>query len=112
MQIENLYKVLDGFKFNHAIIEKDNMPETFIIQINNFIKLMSQLNNDTIEKTNLLLNCYDNMPNTKGGKSGKSGKIDSELYEILKCNNFLDDKNIETILVPRYNEWIKKYNFE
>ena len=36
----------------------------------------------------------------------------NKLYELLKCNNFLDDNNIETILVPRYNEWIKKYNFE
>jgi hypothetical protein len=117
-QIENLYKVLDGFKLNHAIIEKEKMPETFIIQINNFIKNMSELNNNAIEKTNLLLTCYDNMPNTKGGKGAKSGKGgkngrgDSEVYELLKCNNFLDDKNIETILIPRYNEWIKKYEFE
>ena len=106
-QIENLYKVLDGFKLNHAIIEKEMIPETFIIQINNFIKNMSQLNNNSIEKTNLLLTCYDNMPNKKSISKTK----DSNLYELLKCNNFLDDKNIETILVPRYNEWIKKYNF-
>jgi hypothetical protein len=117
-QIENLYKVLDGFKLNHTIIEKEKMPETFIIQINNFIKNMSELNNNAIEKTNLLLTCYDNMPNTKGGKGaksdkgGKNGRGDSEVYELLKCNNFLDDKNIETILIPRYNEWIKKYEFE
>jgi len=117
-QIENLYKVLDGFKLNHAIIDKDQMPETFIIQINNFIKNMSQLNNNSIEKTNLLLTCYDNMPsmpnmrNMTNKKSKKSSKTkDSNLYELLKCNNFLDNKNIETILVPRYNEWIKKYNF-
>ena len=115
-QIENLYKVLDGFKLNHAIIDKDQMPETFIIQINNFIKNMSQLNNNAIEKTNLLLTCYDNMPsmpNMTNKKSKKHRKTKYfELYELLKCNNFLDDKNIETILVPRYNEWIKKYNFE
>ena len=83
------------------------MSETFIIQINNFIKNMSELNNNAIEKTNLLLTCYDNMPNKKSSKTK-----DSNLYELMKCNNFLDDKNIETILVPRYNEWIKKYNFE
>jgi len=112
-QIENLYKVLDGFKLNHAIIEKDQMPETFIIQINNFIKNMSQLNNNAIEKTNLLLTCYDNMPNMPNKKSKKSTSKtkDSNLYELLKCNKFLDEKNIETILVPRYNEWIKRYNF-
>lgn len=115
MEIEKLYKILDGFKYNHAIIEKDKMPETFITQINNFIKLMSQLNNDTIEKTNLLLTCYDNMPRGKAGKDGKEGKggkSDSKLYELLQCNKFLDNNNIETILVPRYNEWIKKYNFD
>ena len=128
-QIENLYKVLDDFKLNHAIIEREKIPETFIIQINNFIKLMSQLNNNAIEKSNLLLTCYNNMPNIKAkGIYGKDGKAEkdrwqtpnnkksesekTDLYEMLKCNNFLDEKNIETILVPRYNEWIKKYNFE
>jgi hypothetical protein len=105
-QIENLYKVLDGFKLNHAIIEKKMMPDTFIIQINNFIKNMSELNNNAINKTNLLLTCYNTMPNAKGKTK------DGDLYELLKCNNFLDEKNIETILVPRYNEWVKKYNFE
>ena len=116
-QIENLYKILDGFKLNHAIIEKDNIPETFITQINNFIKLMSQLNNDSIEKINLLLTCYDNMPNATGAKvakvaKGAKGTKDEKIFKLLKCNKFLDENNIETILVPRYNEWIKKYNFE
>ena len=112
LQIENLYKVLDGFKLNHAIIEKEMIPDTFIIQINNFIKNMSELNTNAINKTNLLLTCYDNMPMSMPNKKKNSKTKNSDLYELLKCNNFLDDKNIETILVPRYNEWIKKYNFE
>jgi hypothetical protein len=33
---------------------------------------------------------------------------------ILQCNKFLDENNIETILVPnpRYNQWIKITDFE
>jgi hypothetical protein len=37
----------------------------------------------------------------------KSEKIN----KLLHCNEFLDEDNIETILVPRYNQWIKIYEF-
>ena len=57
------------------------------------------------------------MPNAKGVKVAKGEKVakgakDEKIFKLLKCNKFLDENNIETILVPRYNEWIKKYNFE
>jgi len=35
-----------------------------------------------------------------------------KMEKILKCNDFLQEDKIEEILVPRYNKWIKLYEFE
>ena len=96
--LERLYKILDKFKLNDALIPLDSIPETFISQINRFLEKMSNLNTMSIEKQNLLLTCYKDSKNEK-------------LKKYLKCDNFLDKDNLQTILVPRYNAWIKKYQF-
>ena len=69
---------------------------------------MADYNIQGMEKTNLLLTCYANTANTKHGKNDMSEKTN----KLLHCDNFLDEDNIETILVPRYNQWIKIYQFE
>ena len=48
------------------------------------------------EKQNYLLNCYKEA-NTK---------------ENYMCKTFMNEKNIENILIPRYNQWIKMNEFE
>jgi hypothetical protein len=94
------------------------IPETFILQINGFISMMADYNIQGIEKTNLLLTCYKNAnAKTTDAKHAKHDKheknnISVKTNKILHCNNFLDEDNIETILVPRYNQWIKIYQFE
>lgn len=107
--LERLYKILDKFKLNDALIPKESLPETFIAQINRFLEKMSNLNTMSIEKQNLLLTCYKDSKN-KDGKDSKDSKND-KLNKYLKCDNFLDKDNLQTILVPRYNAWIKKYQF-
>jgi len=114
--LERLYKILDKFKLNDALIPLDSIPETFISQINRFLEKMSNLNTMSIEKQNLLLTCYKDGKDGKDGKNGKDGKDgkdskDSKVKKYLKCDNFLDKDNLQTILVPRYNAWIKKYQF-
>ena len=96
-QLENLYTILDNFNLNNAIINKEHIPETFIIQINNFLEKMSNLNSINIEKQILLLTCYKQKFRVKNG---------------LHCNNFLNKNKLKDILIPRYKEWIKIYNFE
>jgi uncharacterized FlaG/YvyC family protein len=96
--IERLYKMLDKFALNDALIQLDLIPETFILQINAFLEKMSNLNTISIEKQNMLLTCYKDSKNEL-------------LQKYLKCDNFLDADNLQTILVPRYNAWIKKYQF-
>jgi hypothetical protein len=97
-QLERLYKILDKFKLNDGLISKDMIPDTFIAQVNVFLEKMSNLNTMAIEKQNLLLTCYKDSKNPKVNK-------------FLKCDRFLDEDNLQTILVPRYNAWIKKYQF-
>ena len=62
------------------------------------LKKMSNLNTMAIEKQNLLLTCYKDSQN-------------KQIKKYLKCDRFLNEDNLQTILVPRYNAWIKKYQF-
>ena len=99
-QLENLYVILDNFKLNDAIINKEHIPETFLIQINNFLEKMSNLNSISIEKQNLLLTCYKQKFNLKSKNN------------VLQCDNFLNKNKSDTISIPKYREWIKIFNFE
>ena len=85
--IEKLYNILDKFKPNQAIFPKTSIPETFILQINSFIENMTNLNIMGIEKTNLLLTC-------------KKHSSDIHIQKTLKCDKFINIKNMENILIP------------
>ena len=104
--LKNLFKILDNFTLNSNIIEKSKIPETFIMQINNFLESMSSINTLAIEKQNLLLTCYKNL-----GEDDKEGKY-SETNKILKCENFLDEKKLDNMIIPKYKEWVKIFEFE
>ena len=104
-QLKNLMSILSQFTLNSCIIEKEHIPETFISQINNFLESMSNINILAIEKQNLLLTCYKNL-----GEDELENKYE-ETNKILKCNNFLDEKKIDNMIIPKYKEWIKTFNF-
>ena len=106
IQLTNLFKILENFTLNSNIIEKNKIPETFIMQINNFLESMSSINTLAIEKQNLLLTCYKNL-----GEDDKEGKY-SETNKILKCENFLDEKKLDNMIIPKYKEWVKIFEFE
>ena len=104
-QLKNLMSILSQFTLNSCIIEKEHIPETFISQINNFLESMSNINILAIEKQNLLLTCYKNL-----GEDELENKYE-ETNKILKCNNFLDEKKIDNMIIPKYKEWIKTFDF-
>ena len=104
-QLKNLMTILSTFTLNSCIIEKEHIPETFISQINNFLESMSNINILAIEKQNLLLTCYKNL-----GEDDLENKY-AETNKILKCNNFLDEKKIDNMIIPKYKEWVKTFNF-
>ena len=103
--LKNLMSILSQFTLNSCIIEKEHIPETFIKQINNFLESMSNINILAIEKQNLLLTCYKNL-----GEDELENKYE-ETNKILKCNNFLDEKKIDNMIIPKYKEWIKTFDF-
>ena len=104
-ELKNLMTILSTFTLNSCIIEKEHIPETFIRQINNFLESMSNINILAIEKQNLLLTCYKNL-----GEDDLENKYE-ETNKILKCNNFLDEKKIDNMIIPKYKEWVKIFNF-
>jgi hypothetical protein len=120
-QLENLYSILDNFTFNSAIIKQEDIPETFIIQVNTFLQKISNLNSMSIEKQNLLLTCYKEKEKVKiksklKSKSSQKSKAQLEkeytkVDKLLHCEKFLNENNLKDILIPRYKEWIKIYKF-
>ena len=105
-QLESLYNFLDTFELNSSIIEKSKIPSTFLNQINNFLESMSNTNILSIEKQNLLLTCFKSL-----GEKDEYDKY-KNINKILNCNNFLNEKSIDTMLKPKYNEWIKIFKFQ
>ena len=111
-QIENLFKLLYNFTLNTknytTIIEPEYIPETFINQIMVFLEDMSNLNILNLEKQNLLLTCYKNFDEEDNDKL-KFKKTN----KILKCNYLFNNNKyrIDTMLLPKYKEWMKIYNF-
>ena len=106
-QLGNLFKLLDKFVINTTIIEPSYIPETFINQIMVFLEDMSNLNILNLEKQNLLLTCYKNFEE----KNTIDRKKFQQTNKILKCNNLFNRNKIETMLIPKYKEWIKIYKF-
>jgi len=104
-QMNNLYTILDNFKLNNTIIEKEYIPESFLKQVNNFLESISNLNILSIEKQNLLLTCYKNIAETDIKKYQQTNKI-------LKCDNFFDKGKIDDMLMPKYKVWTKIFNFK
>jgi hypothetical protein len=114
-QLEKLFKLLDTFELNGNLIEHNKIPETFMMQINNFLKSMSDTNILSIEKQNLLLTCYKNESDEQHNRDGESdskSKTYKKTNKILKCEKFLNPKNIKNIIEPKYKEWVKKFSFE
>ena len=132
--INNLYKSLNKFKVNNAILDVEHIPETFKIQITAFIAKMCQYNIKGIDKTNLLLSCYlgidldiDKPEHLADAKQTEQPDKIEQLKQSLQhtnikklnktknkmvCDKFLDANKIENILTPRYNAWIKLFKFE
>ena len=106
-QLEKLFKLLDTFELNGNLIEHNKIPETFIMQINNFLKSMSDTNILSIEKQNLLLTCYKNESEEK-----QEDKTYKKTNKILRCDKFINPKNIKNIVESKYKEWVKTFNFE
>lgn len=102
-QLVKLYTILDKFKTNYAIFPKEVIPEPFMKQIYNFLDVLTKYNIKGYEKQNFLLKCY---------KESQTNKSHNNTKLNTMCKTFMNEKNIENILIPRYNQWIKMNEFE
>jgi len=102
-QLVKLYTILDKFKTNYAIFPKEVIPEPFMKQIYNFLDVLTKYNIKGYEKQNFLLKCY---------KEAQTNKSQNDTKLNTMCKTFMNEKNIENILIPRYNQWIKMNEFE
>ena len=107
-QLEGLFNILKNFKVNHSIIDREHIPESFIKQINIFLKLMAELNSNTIEQENLYLTCFKNKSESITTKNKEQYK---KTNKYLECDSVIVKDKSDDILIPKYKEWIKKYNF-
>jgi len=103
--LENLYNILDDFSFNTSIINKDKIPESFKFQLINFLEDMSNINIISIEKQNLLLTCFKSLGDNQEQNNYK------QTNKVLKCDNFFNKVKINNMLIPKYREWVKIFNF-
>ena len=127
--LTNLYSILDNFKLNDGLIKENNIPESFTIQIINFLKKINKLNINTVKKYNLLLTCYketndkenENKKIKKNSKTrySKEQHTTYNLSNIYKLSNKLFDCSLifnkefkKEVLIPRYKKWIELYHFE
>jgi len=115
--LARLYRVLEKFETNQSLFAADEIPDTFKMQIEGFIRQIVDYNIVGYEKTNLVLTCYKELKRGSGSKheirSSMSFKNRSmeKMEKYLKCGDFLDEDKIEEILVPRYNKWVRLYEF-
>ena len=117
--LEKLYTILNNFKENYALFLENVLPKTFIIQINNFIKLLTNHTISGYKKQNYLLECYKDNINLKNiKKSNKLKKTNTTKTQSnnninnVNCNIYLKEKEMENILIPRYKQWVNIYDFE
>ena len=93
--LNKLYSKLNKFKLNYTLIDKNTIPEAFVIQLNDFLTKMSDINVETIEKQNLVLTCFTSISD-----------------KVLNCNYFLNKNIVQSMLIPKYKEWINMFTFE
>jgi hypothetical protein len=114
-ELDKLYTILSKFKTNYALFPQSALPESFIKQIDHFLDLLTKYNIKGYEKQNLLLKCYklEMKIKMKGKSNSKKSKIQNNKSSINNNDcQLLNNKNIENILIPRYNQWIKINEFE
>jgi hypothetical protein len=89
--LEKLLSFQDKFKLNAALFKLEDIPDTFIKQINNFLDIMSRYNANNIDKQIMLLTCYHEKTN--------------------QCQSLLDPVNLKKIQIPRFKKWIELFGF-
>jgi hypothetical protein len=107
--LEKLLAFQDKFELNSALFKLEDIPDSFVNQVNGFLDTMSHYNANAIDKQIMLLTCVQAERN-KNAIILKG--VNKDIIEKMKCNRFLNPEKLYEIQEPRYKKWIAKYNFQ
>lgn len=97
-EIEKIVNQLNNFEVNECLFEEWRIPESFVIQITDFVKKLSLMMTEQYDIQNMLLTCIiDN---------------DEVIDRETKCKKYLSPSFTKDIQEKRFQEWIKMYEFE
>jgi hypothetical protein len=105
--LEKLLVYQDNFEMNVALFKLEDIPESFIHQVNGFLDVMSHYNASAIDKQIILLTCVK----AESHQSVLINGINKDIRDKLKCDVFLNAEKLFEIQEPRYKKWITKYGF-
>ena len=97
-QQDKIREPLSEFQENHCCFRKSDIPESFSVQVLEFIETMMKVRTEQYELQNMLITCIAHQ--------------DPVIEKATKCNTYLGEKFIKEIQSKRYKEWIKHNRFE
>ena len=93
-----LLTALDKHEVNALFLNMDDIPKTFISQISEFIRKLTDLNVFRDEQTNLLLTCLI--------------KRDKVIESATGCSKFLNPAYIKSIQDEQFRQWVREHKFQ
>ena len=89
---------LADFEKNKPLFPRDEIPDSFVIQIYKFVKELNILNNNSIEAMNIIYRClsFD----------------DPKINEKIKCDIITDQDKLNIIKNTKYRAWIRHFHFK
>ena len=98
----DIYKYPNESKFT---LNLDKIYKNVVSVNLDSIELTSNINIISIEKQNLLLTCFKSLGDNQEQNNYK------QTNKVLKCDNFFNKVKINNMLIPKYREWVKIFNF-
>ena len=97
-QQDKIREPLSEFQENQCCFRKSDIPESFSVQVLEFMETMMKVRTEQYELQNMLITCIAHQ--------------DPVIEKATKCNTYLGEKFIKEIQSKRYKEWIKHNRFE
>jgi hypothetical protein len=95
---DKLMNNLDNFTVNNCFFKKEDIPESFTLQVIEFTEKLMDINSQQFDIVNMLMTCISNP--------------DPVIEKATQCRKYLDINFIKDIQSKRYKEWMKTYKFE